>query len=321
MTQIDNHLTILDRLVAVNLNITIWSARKKLTAADFGGVELPPEELASLGSKKICDPERLRIFATLKARAVSKLDSLGIRFLGGWAIPEDQAATVHELLLKLRDEFLSAKDDFLNSYDQGIQDWVDKHPGWERLIADSPVSAEQVRSRLGFKWQLFKVAGPDPNNSASESLVSEIEALGQTLFGEVAAEAKTIWQKVYAGKTEVSHKALSPLKNLHRKLTGLSFVEPRVAPVADLIETAFKSMPKRGLINGPHLVLLQCLVALLRDPMSLLEHGQKVIDGHSPNQVLQTLSPPQETEEPETLESPVFSEASSPQFVDSLGLW
>ena len=147
MTQTDNHLTILDRLVAVNLNVTIWSARKKLTAADFGGVELPPEELASLGSKKICDPERLRIFTTLKARAVSRLDSLGIRFLGGWAIPEDQAAHVHTLLKLLRDEFLSAKDDFLNSYDQAIQAWVDKHPGWERLIANSPVSADQVRNR------------------------------------------------------------------------------------------------------------------------------------------------------------------------------
>jgi hypothetical protein len=320
MTQLDSHLTILDRLVAVNLSVAIWSARKKLTAADFGEVNLPPEELASLGSKKICDPERLRIFGTLKARAVSKLDSLGIRFLGGWAIPEDRAAEVHELLLKLRDEFLTAKDDFLNSYDQAIQDWVDKHPGWERLIADSPVSADKVRSRLGFKWQLFKVAGPNQADTTSENLVSEIEALGQTLFGEVATEAKTIWQKVYAGKTEVSHKALSPLKNLHRKLTGLSFVEPRVAPVADLIEAALNSMPKRGLINGPHLVLLQGLVSLLRDPGSLLEHGQKVIEGHSPGQILQTLGTPPEEEEPELSVLPLPT-AAGPQFVDSLGLW
>jgi hypothetical protein len=325
MTQTDSHLTILDRLVAVNLSITIWSARKKLTAADFGGVNLPPEELASLGSKKICDPERLRIFGTLKARAVSKLDSLGIRFLGGWAIPENQASAVHDFLLKLRDEFLSAKDVFLNSYDQAIQDWVDKHPGWERLIADSPVSVDQVRNRLGFKWQLYKVAGPDPNDAASVNLVNEIEALGQTLFGEVSNEARVIWQKVYAGKTEVSHKALSPLKNLHRKLTGLSFVEPRVAPVADLIEAALNSMPRRGLINGPHLVLLQGLVALLRDPCLLLEHGQKVIDGHSPGQLLQNLGGILQTrndsQSEEEAELPVLPAAAGPQFVDSLGLW
>jgi len=195
---------------------------------------------------------------------------------------------------------------------------VDKHPGWERLIADSPVSADQVRNRLGFKWQLFKVAGPNREDASSANLVSEIEALGQTLFGEVADEARNIWHKVYAGKTEVSHKALSPLKNLHGKLTGLSFVEPRVAPVADLIQAALNSMPKRGLINGPHLVLLQGLVALLRDPGLLIEHGQKVIDGHSPDQILLSLNCPQEDGEPEM---PVIPVAAGPQFVDSLGLW
>ncbi len=313
-----NNVAILDRLVAVNLNITIWSARKKLTTADFGGAVLPPEELASLGSKKICDPERLRIFATLKSRAVNRLDSLGIRFLGGWVIPEDKTAEVHDLLLKLRDEFLLAKDAFLSSYDQAIQDWVDKHPGWERLIADSPVSADQVRKRLGFNWQLYKVAAPDSQDDTSKNLLTEIEALGQTLFGEVASEARNIWHKVYAGRTEVSHKALSPLRNLHQKLAGLSFVEPRVAPVADLIAAALSSVPKRGFIKGSPLVLLQGLVSLLRDPGALLEHGQKVIDGYSPDQILNSLvhSASQEDEE-----CPIPPATGGPQFVDSLGLW
>jgi len=62
-------ITVLKQLTALRLDVTIWSARKKLTAADFGGQTLPPEKLASLGSKKVCDPD-LRVFATLKARAV-----------------------------------------------------------------------------------------------------------------------------------------------------------------------------------------------------------------------------------------------------------
>ena len=91
-----------------------------------------------------------------------------------------------------------------------------------------------------------------------------------------------------------------------------------MAPVADLIQAALNSMPKRGLINGPHLVLLQGLVALLRDPGLLIEHGQKVIDGHSPDQILLSLNCPQEDGEPEM---PVIPVAAGPQFVDSLGLW
>jgi ABC-type phosphonate transport system ATPase subunit len=80
--------TVLDHLVVVHLDIAIWTARKKLAATDLGGAELPPEDLASLGSKRICNPEDLRTFGTLKARAVSLLDRNGVRFLNGWAIPE-----------------------------------------------------------------------------------------------------------------------------------------------------------------------------------------------------------------------------------------
>ena len=48
-TAIRSDIKILDSLVALNLNISVWSARKKMCLEDFGGAELPPEDLASLG--------------------------------------------------------------------------------------------------------------------------------------------------------------------------------------------------------------------------------------------------------------------------------
>ena len=327
MTPEPCNIKILEQLMAVNLNVTIWTARKKLTAADFGGAELPPEDLASWGSKKICDPEALRIFGTLKSRAVNQLDRVGVRFLGGWAIPENLAKDVHDKLISLKNDFLMAKDSFLNSYDQAVKAWVDKHPGWEQLIAASTVSADYVRSRLDFNWQFYKIASPDHTDQASNNLINEVAGLGQNLFGEISKEAQVVWEKVYAGKTEVSHKALSPLKSMHRKLSGLTFLEPRVAPVADLIEAAMLSIPKRGKISGPHLVLLQGLISMLRDPDLLLDHGQKVIDGTSHSNIISCLSidspglnipESEDTDLVEETESP-----SSPQqkYVDSLGLW
>ncbi|MCK4982686.1 MAG: hypothetical protein KAS17_07160 [Victivallaceae bacterium] len=83
---------VLKCMLAVNLNVNIWSAKRKLNPDDFVHSELPPESLASLGNKRICDPATLRIFTTLKARAVNVLDKSGVRFLGGWAIPEAKAA-------------------------------------------------------------------------------------------------------------------------------------------------------------------------------------------------------------------------------------
>ena len=149
----------------------------------------------------------------------------------------------------------------------------------------------------------------------------------QTLFGEICKEAQAAWTKVYAGKTKVSYRALSPLKAMHRKLNGLTFLEPRVAPVADLIESAMLSVPKRGKISGPHLVLLQGLVSMLRDPHLLLDHGQKVIDGASPGNIISHLSDDNlgsavcDSDESEQEQEPETPSGPQQKYVDSLGLW
>lgn len=286
-TQTD--IKVLSSLLALHLEVNIWTARKKLIPEDFAGTLLPPDDLASLGSKRICDPEDLTIFGTLKSRAVSLLDRHGVRFLGGWAIPENQADIIVSELRQIQDDFTTAKEAFLASYDQSVQDWIAKHAGWEQIIADSTVSADYVRSRMGFSWKVYRIVPPDPADTITSGLAEEVESLGQTLFGEISKTATEAWHKCFAGKTEITRKALSPLKTIHQKLTGLSFVEPRVAPIAELIQTAFESLPKRGRIDGASLLMLQGLVSLLRDAEGLVEHGQLVIDGTTSRDVLDLL--------------------------------
>lgn len=300
MQTIQSNLTVLDNILALNLNISLWTARKKMTPEDFGGVELPPDDLATLGSKRIADPEKLRIFSTLKARAFNFLDKHGVRFMCGWAIPEQKAGTIVDELVKIRGEFFNAKDAFLEAYEENLNAWIAKHSVWAEIIRNSVVSADYVRSRMDFRWQLFKVAPlmeHDSANAVSEAgLVEEVEGLGSTLFGEISKSADEIWKKVYMGKTEVSHKALSPLRTLHEKLMGLTFIEPHIAPVAEIIETALKQVPARGNITGASLCMLQGLVCLLRDNDNLLLHSQKLIDGYMPTDVLTGLIPKQNSE-------------------------
>ena len=133
----------------MNLDITLWSARKKMTPEDLGGAELPPEDLASLGSKRVADPESLRIFSTLKSLAFTFLDRHGVRFMFGWAIPEEKARDIVAELISIRDEFRAAKEDFLAAYDTSLEAWIAKHQEWASIIRNSVVSSEYVRARLG----------------------------------------------------------------------------------------------------------------------------------------------------------------------------
>ena len=293
MTQLVSDIRILDNLLALNLNVSLWSARRKMSQEDLGDAELPPEDLASLGSKRIANPENLKVFGTLKARAFNYLDRHGVRFMSGWAIPEEKAGEIVQELLNIRTEFQKEKEAFLADYDQNVQAWIEKHHQWGEIIRNSLVGPDYVRARMDFRWQLYKVAPlkqHEDNTAVLEAgLAEEVQGLGGTLFDEVAKSADDIWRRVYHGKTEVTHKALSPLRTLHAKLTGLSFVEPHVAPVADIVQSALLRMPKKGNITGTDLLLLQGLVCLLKDSTALVGHAQKVIEGYGPAFVLDAL--------------------------------
>ena len=319
----------IDHLVVVNLDIHIWTARKKLVPLDLGGAELPPEDLASLGSKRICNPDELRSFGTLKARAVNLLERNGIRFLNGWAVPETRMDEISIELAAIRDDFNTVKESFLQRYDQSVQDWIAMHPQWGSIIAGSTVSEEYVRSRIDFRWQMFQIKAPAATGALKDDLQHDVDTLGITLFDEVAKAAGEAWTRCYAGKTEITRKALSPLKSIRDKLMGLTFVEPRVAPVAELLDTAFRSIPKRGAITGSILIMLQGLVALLQNPQALMEHGQMILDGRkNSHKILESLLMTECAVQVESEKSseeqegePLFDDETLPPVIESHGLW
>lgn len=329
---IQSDIKVLDNLLALNLDISLWSARRKMTAEDLGSTELPPEDLASLGSKRIADPANLKIFGTLKARATSYLDKHGVRFMSGWAIPQELAGEITAQLIKIRDEFMLEKEKFLAGYNESVNAWIEKHGEWADIIRNSVVNPEYVRSRMSFRWQLYKVVPSAMDNSVDDGLCSEVESLGSTLFSEVADSAREMWKKVFEGKTEVTHKALSPLKTLHTKLTELSFIEPHVMPVADIISSSLNRIPKKGNIVGADLLLLQGLVCLLKDSKALLEHAHKITQGYGPATVVDYLASVdlvgQELSEEEPM--PILEEDLAEDFplvdvmkveIPSMGLW
>ena len=335
------NITVLEHLLVVNLDIHIWTARKKLSAPDLAqpnlnGPDLPPGDLASLGSKRVCNPKEIQTFNTLKARAVALLDRHGVRFLGGWAVPQKTIDEICAELTEIRNEFNQGKAEFLKRYQQVVNDWIAKHPKWAGIIENSVESEDYVRSRLEFRWQMFRVQPPVQAGSAYQGeLNNDISDLGLTLFEEVAQAASLAWKRCYSGKSEITRKALSPLKNIEQKLLGLTFVEPRVAPVAELIATAIQEIPRRGTIRGSMLTRLQSLVCMLCEPKLVLGHGQRMLEGkaqaadilnnllkpsaHEPSHGF-SHEPPERAESEPEVKPEVQPEASTPR-LESHGLW
>jgi hypothetical protein len=266
-------MQVLDRLVAVNLDVRIWSGRKKLTAEDLSlGDDVPPEDLVSLGSKRVCDPNSIKVFHRLKKQAERVCLTGGMRFLGGYAVPEDRTETVAAELDALGETFAKERAIFVSGYGQAIEDWIALHPQWEAAIRKAVDPASVVESRLGFGYQLYRIA---PAESAGD-LAEQVEGLGDTLFGEVAQIAREL-DKSFVGKDALSQRALSTFRRIREKLGCLTFVDYRVQPVLDSLEDWLARVPGKGPVTGALFNEGFGLMLLVSDPQRMSDHGAGIL--------------------------------------------
>jgi hypothetical protein len=268
--------TVLDRLVAVHLDVRIWSGRKKLTAEDLSlGAEVPPEDLVSLGSKRICDPEAIRVFHRLKHQAERLCLAGGVRFLGGFAIPEERAEAVAAGLDTLGEAFVAARRAFVADYGQVIEAWIARHPEWEAAIRRAVEPATRVAGRFDFRYQLIRVA-PAP---VSGDLEAAVEGLGDTLFAEVAEIARSLGES-FVGKDALSQRALATFRRIREKLGCLAFVDYRVQPVLETVEDWLARVPRSGPVTGALFNEGFGLMLLVSDAERMGAHGAGLLALH-----------------------------------------
>lgn len=267
----------LDKLVICHIDCSIWSGRKKLRPEDFrlpDGTQLPPSEVASLGSKKICDPEALNHFERLKKEAQRQCELVGVKFLGGYAIPESLINSIMPELDRIGQEFMHHKHLFLANYDTVTRGWVEKHPNFAEAIARAISPIQDVQERFQFNYTLYRMK---PAKQKAE-LENKVATMGQTLFSEIARDANELFRLSIAGKDQLSQRAINPLRRMHNKLDGLSFLDSRVQPVVDTLDNLIKRFPSVGAVTGSLFHEAVSTVLMLTDPDKLKLHAENYLN-------------------------------------------
>ncbi len=272
----------LDQIAAVQLDVSIWTGRKKLRPEDLrqaAGGAIPPEELASLGSKKTIDPQAIRPFQRLRKRAERKLALRGVRFLGGWAIPVDQVDDAVAELEGIRQEFVEERRKLLDNYSQLIDEWCEKFPDWAAIIRSAVEPVPVVERGLRFSFQVFKVA-PAAESAASASdarvggLQQEAEGLGDGLLHSIAEEARDWWERTLKGASSLSRRSLSRLESIRDKLEAWSFLDTWPDRLTQQIDMIVDEVSGQPTIEPPQLDSLKAVVQLLQDPIQARRHAQ-----------------------------------------------
>lgn len=276
---------ILERVVLVKVEASIYGARKKLKKEDLvlaDGSRLPPEDLASLGSKRLLDPDKLSVFNRLKKEAERICLRIGTRFLGGFAVPSDSATDITAELERIALDFAAAKADFLAGYDAAVTDWVVRHPEFAEIIERALDSVDYVSTRLAFDFLVLSIGLPEALPPAEVArLESKLGCLSGQMFYEISVEANQLIEQSLLGKDQVTRSALRPIRRMRDKLDGLGFLDYRVAPIVSTIDSLLGRIPDKGAIEGSVLQEILATAMLLADPDKTRRHGEGLLAAQS----------------------------------------
>lgn len=291
--------TILHELVVVHADYDLWSGEVRLAEADIKlgvGGELPPDRVAKLGSKSICDPRALKTFRTLKTATRRMLQGYGLPFLTGWAVPRARLAQVLEHLEADRQKFSEAKQRFLSNYDSTIEAWIADNPGYEQAIRSAVLEREDVARRLDFNYQVFHIQPVTGEPAAEQRLAEQASGLAGELLREIERDAEVFYSRYLRGKTEVRAYSRRSLESLAVKVDGLSFLSGVLGPVVKLLRDTAQGYHQHvvnGRIGAPFFFQIHSAVLILMDARKMQDYAAgNGLDPAVPADVFPALSVP-----------------------------
>ena len=263
------HEAIFENSLGLILDIKIWSGSKNLKAEDFKNVELPPEDLVSLGSKRIHSKEKLKPIQAVRTKTITYLESVAVSLYSGkiWVIPEFRKQEIEKALQDLSKEFDQEKTRFLSSFDKDQKEWLEQNKKWADIITPYLETPQSVEKKFGFTWRSFKM-------SASEAVASDLTG---SVLHEISEIASDVYQSI-KDKEKATSKNLSRLERLQGKLKGLAFVQPAVTIIEQELCKIMDKRDNGGALEGQSLFRLIRLLIQLKNPgvlQDILEAAQK----------------------------------------------
>ena len=254
-----------DRLVVVVNTMRVWTGARILKDEDFrtlGYAETSEEQRQVLkpGLKQIFDPDKLKIFEMLRVRARRLLEEAGVPFAKGFALPLDRADEILRKLDGIQDEFRSKVQDLIDHYDQDLEAWIHKNPGFETLLRQGSVAKEDLASRFEAGYLTMRIQPLRPEDE--EKTEREVSSLSVKLLVEVSKDTTPMLVSMI-GKPKCDGKCLRQLEVIRNKLNGLSFLSSGILPVVDMLDRTLNQCPRGSAFGGYEFEMLKTCTSLL----------------------------------------------------------
>lgn len=258
----------MSKLVIVAPEFNAYGGAHVLHAKDLGlaAESFPDRKVAELGCKKVIDPEHLKPFGKLRARAWAVAEKRGIRLLDGYGQNPDLAKEVVAEIQAICREAQSHADFIGNNWLSLVDEWAKANPKWSTLVRESAPSAQWIRSRFHFAVRAYPMdLGTLQEMGIEENdLISEMGGLGDRLISDLSHAAKGMWEE-FISREKILERQISPLKTMAEKAKALGFLDKRAVTVGQDIQALLDTLPAKG----PYEAQLPEILKTLRKVMKL----------------------------------------------------
>ena len=261
---------VLNDVVAVNLQFSIWTGRKKLSENDLSlRGETPPKEVINLGSKHTTDPKALKVFNTLKRQAERKCLSVGIPFLGGYAIPSKEADNIALELAKIVARFETEKAAYLIKHETIQKEWIENYPAYETILMKALTPVSEVENRISANYSMFKVQSAQTAVTSTDvGLGSQVDSLSDNLDTDILKTSNKLLESL-SSAIHPNRVNVNGLVSLREKVEGLAFLNSKFSVLVNEIRKVERHMPIAGKLSGDEVNLLSGLLYRMADKSKL----------------------------------------------------
>ncbi len=246
------------------LDIRTWSGSKNLKPEDFQGIELPPEELVSLGSKRIHSKESFKPLQAVRTKAVTYLEGVALSLYSGkiWIAPEARKDEIEAALVDLSREFTTERYNFLADFYREQDAWLEKNSRWASILRPYLETPASIDKKFGFTWRVFRMSSAENDQGFAEVLTADLTG---TMLREISILAGETYNSL-RDRERATFKNLNRLDRLAEKLRGLSFVNPGVSVIEQELQQFLDQRDSGGVLTGTALFKLTRLLVQLKSP-------------------------------------------------------
>lgn len=227
----------------VHLKIRSWSGEKKASRDHDIKVgkdgKMPPKEILDIGNKKIFLPKALDPMNRERKAAERACLGSGTRFMGGYAIHDDEVDTLVERLNAVKEKYDSEVKQFLQDFESNKEKWLqdEKVKDFADIIRNQIPDKEDVSRAFEFSFKLYKL-------NPLEGFEPDEQEIANQVLHEIGKACKGLEKGLLDRKTAISGSKLSeqfdPLIN---KLDTLAFGNGRLLKVLSELQALQQSIP------------------------------------------------------------------------------